>query len=422
MILDRIVRGFLDRRAEDNSLGTGTLNDPGWVSRILAATGGVSSSGQAVTEWTADAVPALYACQRAISETLAMLPLKLMRLDGDDRSEARTESLWRVLHDQANLEMTAFTFKELLTRHLTGWGNAYGEVVRDRGGNVIALWPLPPWRTSVDRDEQNRKRWTYTAPNGQRFQWTHDPARSPILHLQINSTDGFVGRSPIRVLMDAVGLTQAVSQFGADWFANYSSPAMAIKHKGKLGKDGRQHLREEWEKLRGTWGNKHRVAVLQEDMSVERLSCPPDEAQFIETRGLQIEEMARIYRVPLFVIQHMTKSTSWGSGIEQMLNFWLSTGLQPFLVNWSQAIARDCLSLRSLHFEAVWIVQALLRMDTLQSVQALKMQIEAGLLSPNEARKLLDRNRRTDRFGDDYVIPMANTEPSTLAAPAGDAA
>lgn len=414
MILDR----YLERRAEENVYGTGALNDPSWVSRILPALGGVSTSGQIVTEWSAEGIPALNACQRAISETVGMMPLKLIKRDDKARTRvpAVDDSLYWVLHDLANEETTAFTFKELLTRHLVGWGNAYAEIIRDAAGRITALWPLPPWAMRVDRDDQNRKQWTYVSPIGKTFSWTFNRLQSPILHLQINSKDGFVGRSPIRVMMDAVGMTQAVNQFGADWFASYSSPAMTITHQAKLSPLARQHLREEWEKLRGTWGNKHRVAVLQEGMKLERMSCPPDEAQFIETRSFQIEEMARVYRVPLFVIQHMTKSTSWGSGIEQMMLLWLATGLGPYLEQWSQAIARDCLTQRTFTtHKAVWITQVLLRSDAKSQAETLAIEKANGVRSPNEWRELLDLNPRADVYGDEYDVAVANTTPTRLA-------
>lgn len=409
-----ILRSLMERRGEE--VAGGALTDRGWISSMVNSGGGMSTSGLAVTEWTAEGIPALYACQRAISETVGQIPLKLMRTSGKGKTPDTDNPLYWVLHNLFNPEMTAFEGKEMLTRHLAGWGNAYGEIVRNASGQVTAIWPLMPWRMRVDRDDLNRRRWTYTAPNGRTFVWVFNPNTPPIFHLRINSLDGLVGRSPVRVLMDSVGMTQAVNQFGADWFNNYSSPAVALEYPGRLKPEARQHLREEWEKLRGSWGNKHRVAILQEGMKLARYSCPPEEAQFIETRSFQIEETARMYRVPLFAIQHMTKSTSWGTGIEQMMLGWLATGLMAYLVQWQQAGARDCLTQRTFTtHQLVWVLASLLRTDIKTQMDALKIQKEIGAASPNDILALLDLNPRTDEFADEYDVGIANTMPASLA-------
>lgn len=416
MILERA----LEHRGEE--LAGSTLTDRGWVASMMQSSGSVSAAGVPVTEWTAEGIPAMYACQRAISETLAQVPLKLIKYDGTERLPDTENPLYWVLHDLANPEMTAFTFKEMLTRHLVGWGNGYAEIVRDKSGAVIALWPLMPWRMVVDRDLLNRKRWRYTAPDGRPYEWTFDPIRPPILHLMINSAEGLVGRSPVRILMDSLGLTQAASRFGAEWFGKHAQPNIALKHPGRISKAAKDNLRKTWESLRGEWGSKHRTAVLEEGLSIEKYSCSPNESQFIETRSMQIEETARIYRVPLFVVQHMTKSTSWGTGLEQMMLGWMSTGLDPYFTQWQQVIARDCLTQRTFTtHKAVWIMGALLRTDIKSQSQALEIQKRNGVINANEWRAILDMNRRSDAFGDDYDVAIANTTPMSLAVAAAAA-
>lgn len=414
MIAERL---FSPRRRAAEETSGGTLTDRGWISSMISGSGAVSSAGQQVTPWTAEGIPAVYACQRAISETVGQIPLKLMRVTEGGKEPDTDNPLYSVLHDLANPEMTAYHFKEMQTRFLAGWGNAYAEIIRDAAGRVVAKWPLMPWRMEVDREAgTNIKRWTYHAPNGQRYTWRWNANRPPIEHCMINTVDGLVGRSPIRVLMDSVGMTQAVNQFGADWFAGYATPAGILSHPQKLGAPGRQHLREEWEKMHGTWGNKHRVAILQEGMTFTQMSSPPDEAQFIETKGFQIGEMCRIYRVPPFVVGHMEKATTWGSGIEQMMLGWLSTGLQPYLVGWKQTIKRDCLTQKSFNtHEPVWVERALLRSDFKTRMEGYEIQQRIGLASPNEQRGWEDLNRRTDAFGDDYMVPTNNLTPSSLA-------
>lgn len=411
MFLDRL----LESRAEETA--GGTLTDRGWVASLLQSSGGMSTAGIAVDEWKAEGLPAMYACQRAISETVGHLPLKVLNTEGANRLPAIDDPLYYVLHDLMNPELTAYDGKEMMTRWLTGWGRSYAEIIWDRG-RVVALWPLVPWRMKVDRDEQNRKRWTYTAPNGRVMVWVFNAERPPILHLMINSADGLDGRSPVRVHMDTIGAALGTRQFGADFLKNYASPSVIATHPGKLTKEAKDNIRSSWEEMRGSWGNKHRMAVLTEGLKVEKMSCPPDEAQFIETYGMQIEEMARIYRVPLFIIQHMTKSTSWGSGIEQMMLGWLSTGLSPYLVNWQQALMRDCLTYTALGKRQVaWITAAIVKTAFKDQQQALEIQKRNGVINANEWRGLLDLNPRTDTMGNAYDIPNANSKPHIDTTP-----
>lgn len=414
MILESLLARPRPAAAEETA--GGSLTDRGWITSLIAGSGGVSTSGQAVTPWTAEGIPAVYACQRAISETAGQIPLKLKRYTDNGKVDARDLALYSVLHDLANPEMTAYHFKEMMTRHLVGWGNAYAEIIRDGAGRVTALWPLMPWRMTVDRDDTNNKRWVYQGPGGRLHTWRWHDSRPPILHLMVNSVDGLSGRSPIKVLMDAVGATQAVNQFGMDWFAGYATPAGVLTHPQKLSPQARQHLREEWEKKHGTWGNKHRVAILQEGMTFSQMSSPPEEAQFIESKGFQISEMCRMYRVPPFMVGHMEKATTWGSGIEQMMLGWLSTGLQPYLVGWKQSLARDCLTAKSFNTHTfVWVERALLRADFKTRMQGYEIQQRIGAATPNEFREWEDLNRRTDPYGDEFMVPTNNMAPSSLA-------
>lgn len=391
-----MLERLFDSRATENAGGTLTSGNPfGLVSLLTGSGGGLAStSGLAVSEWTAEGIPAIYACQRAYSETVGMLPCKLMQVAEDMKTPALNDELYYVLKSEANTEQSAYTFKEMMTRFLMSWGNAYAEVERDSTGRVLALWPLAPWGMFVDRDpETNKKRWRYTNRRGQQFTWIDNPNRHPILHLMINSVDGLVGRSPVRVEMDAIGLTQATNQFGSLYFARGTQSGFVAVHKGKIGPEGRRNFRESWEEVNGGWANKQRLLVLSEDVRLEKLTTPPDEAQFLETRSFQIEEMARIYRMPLVMIQHMTKSTSWGSGVEMAMLGWLAMGLSPVLELWKQEIARTCLPLKVKYSrEVVFITAALTRTDFKTLVDGLAIEIQNAMINPNEARSYLEMN------------------------------
>ena len=180
---------------------------------------GPTAAGLAVTEETVEGLPTVFACVRVIASAVAQLPLKLFRVGPDGRkTEAADHPLYEVLHDLANPEMTAYGLRALLTAQLLLWGNAYAQIDRDARGQVTALWPLPPWGMRVRRDDRRRLHFAYYASHQDAQptrEWTYDPARPPLLRLQINTLNGITGRSVVTVLREALGRTAAMQRFGS---------------------------------------------------------------------------------------------------------------------------------------------------------------------------------------------------------------
>lgn len=409
----------LERRYENS--GSTNLVEPD--RSLLQALGlSPSSAGIHVTEQKAEGLPAVYGCVDVISSMEAWLPLKVMRdLDGGGREPDTDHPLYTVLHDLANPFMTAFDFRAVMGRWKLLWGSAYAEVQRDRQGRVTALWPLRTDRMDPPKTNTlNQLVFKYRLQDGSAKDYViSDPDNPPLLRLMINSLDGLVGRSPIRVLMDSLGVSIAARDYGAYTFANKGIPSGILKFKTPLKKDQKDANRENWNKVHGGVSNAGRTAVLEGDVDYTPIGIPPQEAQFIELMKFQLEEVAgRIYRVPGFLLGHTEKSTSWGTGIEQQMRGFLTVTMMPHLTAWEQAIARDLLSRKTFRsHHATFITNALVKPDLLQLSQALKVQIEGGLLNPNEARALIDLPKRTDEEGDAYWRPsnMASTaQPETL--------
>lgn len=405
---------FFERRGEEIPY-TGTLTSPS-VSLISGLSGGMTSAGVRVNEITAEGISAWFACRQVISETVGQLPLKVFRKLDRGKEPDERHPLYFVLHDQLNTEWTAYEGKEFLTRCLADWGNAYAEIQRNTRGEVVALWPLAPNRMTVDRDGQGRKRYRYSAASGALFEWINNIARPPIFHLRANTIDGLIGRSAIRILADCFGLTKAAEEFGSRFFANDATPSMVATYKGRLNAQQKQNLRESWQRVYGGLSNAHRLAILEHDIQLTKMGVDPQAGQFLETRNLQIEEIARILRVPLFMIQHMTKSTSWGSGIEQMMLGFVNITLMPWLTIWQQAIGRDLLTAKSFETHAaLFVVNALVRGDFKTRMDGYAVQIDKGIATPNECRELEDLNARTDPYGDEAMVPTNNAVPASLA-------
>lgn len=400
-----LVGAILERRYETGP--NSTLQEP--TRTILDALGGPAvAAGVRVSETIAEGIPAVYGCVDILANTVGQIPLKLKRRTAEGGSEDdETHSLYPVLHDLANPEMSDFDFRTTMMRWLLLWGNAYAEIVRDAQGRVRQLWPLRSDRMTITRDGLNRLTYTYTLADGTPKVWTFDPARPPIFHLRINSLDGVNGRSPIRVLRESIGFTLAASQYGSRFFANNAAPRGILSTVQNFSKEQREVLRDSWNRVHRGVENVGKIAILEGGLDFKPIGMPPEDAQFIETTKFQLEEIAgRIYHVPNFMVGHTSPSTSWGTGIEQIAIGFVKFTMMPHLTQWTKAIKRDLLSVKSFetHY-AAFVTAALERGDFKSLTDALVAQVTNGLINPDEGRKYLDLNARADGKGKDYWRP-----------------
>lgn len=382
-----LIRSIFERR------DTSVTSPAAWLLESLG--GGKTASGQRVTPVTAEGIPVVYACVSILAETVAQLPLKLVERQQRGKVPATGHPLYAVLHDLANPFMTASEFREVMMRWLCLWGDCYAEIERRADGNVVGLWPLATDRMTMDRQGSDI-RYTYRLKDGGSREWVmRNPDNPPILHLRINSLDGFSGRSPITLLRESLGITVAADRHAGAFFGTGAMPDLVISKKGPgvMSKNARQNFVESWKEKFGGSAKAHGIALLEEDFTVTPLTMPAKDAQFLELRSFQIEDGARIYRVPNFMLGHTTNQTSWGSGIEEMGLGFVNFTLMPWLVRWTQGIARDCLTKKSFNtHEAVFIVSSLVRGDISKRYSAYAVGRQQGFLSGNDIRELEDMN------------------------------
>jgi len=160
---------------------------------------GSTSSGKAVNERTAMQTTAVYACVRILAETLVSLPLHTYKYTDNGKEKVADHQLYYLLHDEPNPEMTSFVFRETLMSHLLLWGNAYAQIVRDRNGRVLALYPLLPDKMTVDRDSKGQIFYKY-----QTFEGTVTLRSDSVLHIPGLGFDGLIGYSPIAMAKNAI--------------------------------------------------------------------------------------------------------------------------------------------------------------------------------------------------------------------------
>jgi HK97 family phage portal protein len=396
----RQVSGYYD---------AGTTTSPN-VSLLTTLGGGPTVAGVQIDEWIAEGMPAVYSCVHAISETVGQLPLKLYKRTTGGRELADEHWLYTVLHDLPNPELTAYQFKELLTRHLAMWGRAYAYVQREPVTNeVIGLWPVHPLRVKVDRNSLNVKRYTVAMPDGVPQEFLFHPDRPPFLHLHMNSNDGLDGRSPIWINREALATNKATQDFVAAYFGNGAVPGIIITHPGKLSEKAKDNFKRQWAEKFGGAANRGKVAVLPEDVKINMVESDPQKSQLTELSQEQISVVARIWRVPNVIIQNHTKDTSWGSGVEQLMIGWVNTGLMPYFEQWTQAISRDCLSRKTYrtHY-AKFVTAALTRGDLKSTMDAIAVGRQNTILSGDEGRELLELNKLSGGQGEVMLIPSGS--------------
>ena len=304
---------------------------------------GGTTSGKTVTERSAMQMTAVYSCVRILSEAIAGLPLHLYRYDKNGRKEkALDHPLYFLLHDEPNPEMTSFIFRETLMTHLLLWGNAYAQVIRNGKGEVVGLYPLMPNRMTVDRDEHGKLFYSYQvgsddAPTMKTGTVILKP--TDVLHIPGLGFDGLVGYSPIAMAKNAIGLAIATEEYGAKFFANGATPGGLLEYPGTVKDPDR--VRESWNKGFSGSQNAGKVAILEEGMKYTPISIAPEQAQFLETRKFQINEIARIFRIPPHMIGDLEKSSF--SNIEQQSLEFVKYTLDPWVARWEQAIIRSLL-------------------------------------------------------------------------------
>ena len=380
---------------------------------------GGSTSGKHVNERTSMQMTAVYSCVRILSEAIASLPLNTFRyLENGGKEKAIDMGLFRLLHDEPNPEMSSFIFRETLMTHLLLWGNAYAQIIRNGKGEVIALYPLMPDRMTVDRDKSGQLYYKYTKSNDEAPTMESGSvylAPSDVLHIPGLGFDGLVGYSPIAMAKNAIGLAIAAEEYGSKFYANGAAPSGVLEHPGTLKDPSR--VRESWQATFGGSANANKVAVLEEGMKYTPISISPNEAQFLETRKFQINEIARIFRVPPHMVGDLEKSSF--SNIEQQSLEFVKYTLDPWVIRWEQALYRSLLSeeeKKTVFFK--FNVEGLLRGDYQSRMSGYATARQNGWMSANDIRELEDLDRIPAELGGDLYLVNGNMLPLTSAGAA----
>jgi len=362
---------------------------------------GTSGSGKSVTAQTAIQLSTVYACVRVIAETVASLPLGVYETSAEGSSKAQDHPLYPLLHDEPNPEMTSFIFREVMLTHLLLYGNSYSQIIRTGRNKITGLYPLLPDKMVVDRDQNGTLYYTYTTRDGTSV--ILDPTE--VMHIPGLGFDGIMGYSPIALEKNAIGLAIASEEYGSKFFGNGARPSGILTHPNTV--KNPKALRESWNSAYGGSANSNRVAILEEGMKFEPIAIPNNEAQFLETRKFQVDEICRIFRVPPHLVGNLEHATF--SNIEhQSIDFAVHT-IRPWLVRIEQAMNRSLLTDKEKGgFYCSFNMDGLMRGDYKSRMEGYAIARQNGWMSANDIRELENLNPMSEEDGGNAYLVNGN--------------
>lgn len=365
---------------------------------LLDVLGGTSTeSGVHVTETTSLHMPSVWRSVALIAGVSAALPLHTYTDGTRDRT---TNALLKDPHP----ELTPLELWRVVGVARVLWGNGYVQKVRNGGGEIVQLWPITPGRVKV-----GRVRPTPDLPSGKLFEVTDDwgaqrvMTSRDILHLPGLGYDGLTGVSPVRAAAGGIGLAQAAERSAGALFGRGNLLGGVLQTEQRLNQEQAEALRSRWDAAASGLANAQRTAVLDSGASFKPIVMPYVDAQFLESRQFQVTEIARMFGVPPFLLMATEKSTSWGTGLEQQAQGWVTFDLGPqWLQPAEQRITKELLPPGE---SAKYALQGLLRGDSSARATFYRAMRDIGAFSANDIRALEDLPPIAGPEGDTYLQP-----------------
>jgi HK97 family phage portal protein len=355
-----------------------------------------SSAGKSVTPRTALGIPAVWRAVNLISTTCAGLPLGTYRNGPDDVRVKVTTGAAAALIDQPHPDMIPLVLWELVYGSICLYGNGYLRKLRNQLGTITELWWVNPARVKCGRlgDAGSGGYVPVGRHLGDKYylldggtDGEHIVYDDTMLHIPGWGYDGVCGVSPIRAAREGLGLALAAEEFGARLFGSGSLATGLLQTDQRVEKADADRLKELWRQGGTGLGSAHDIRVIGSGAKFTQLTIPPEDAQFLETRAFQIEEVARMFGIPPHLLMAVDKQTSWGSGIEQQNLALITYSLQGYLQRVEQSLTKV---LRPQALYVRYTLEGLLRGDSAQRAEFYTKMWQLGALSTNDIRRLED--------------------------------
>ncbi|MEV7240450.1 phage portal protein [Streptomyces sp. NPDC093248] len=373
-------------------------------------------AGVQVTETDALHMPAVWRAVSVVSNVSASLPLHTYAAGTKDRETV-------ALLEDPHPELTRFELWRLVYVHRLLWGNAYLQKVRNGAGAVVQLWPVRPNRVKVDREAPGPEN-----PGGKVF-WIQDDnevrqrrTSREILHLPALGYDGITGCSPVRAAAEGIGLGLAAERAAARLYGSGNMISGVLQTEQRLNKEQADQLKASWRAKYSGYQTAHDVAVLDAGASFQPVTMPYKDSQFLESRQFQVTEVARMFGVPPFLLMATEKSTSWGTGLEQQAQGFVTWDLAPtWLTPTEQRVTKELLPANQY---AKYQLGGLLRGDSAARATFYRAMRDTGAFSADDIRDLEDLTPIGGSEGSMHLQPLymapLGSDP-TAATPAADA-
>lgn len=362
-------------------------------------------TGKRVSSQRAMRLTAVFACVRVLAESIGMLPCSLFKSTGKGKEKATSERIYKLLTLKPNGYMTPQEFWEMVILCLCLRGNFYAYKVKALG-EVAELLPIDPGSVVPKLNSNWEPVYQVTFPDGT----TDILGQDDIWHVRILTLDGLVGLNPIAYAREAISLGLATEEHGARLFGNGAVTSGVLRTEQQLSDSAYQRLKSDFEEKHQGLGNAHKPMILEMGLDWKSMALNAEDSQFLETRKFQLEEICRLFRVPMHMVQNTDRATF--SNIEELGMGFINYSLVPYLTRIEQRINIGLVrESKQGTYYAKFNVGALLRGDMKSRFDAYATAINWGMYSPNDCLELEDRNPRPG--GDIYLTPMnMTTKPS----------
>lgn len=384
------------------------------IEMLFGGYGIPTASGMVVNEQTAMRISVVYRCVSLIAGTIASLPCEVYRYKGGKSELADDHPVYWLLHDEPNPLMTANTFWKNFLWWALMRGNGYGLIGRSGLGAPLGVGLVKP--TSVTTDlSQDKTRLIYQITLD-----TYEVRRfdqSDVMHYPFIGWDGKAGRSPLECAREAIGLAAAAQEFNERFFSQGNAADIAMEFPGNVNDDQMKRILDIYARNRSGLEKQRLPLVSTGGATIKRLDFDAEKSQLVDARNFQVEDICRFYGVPPHMVGHTSKSTSWGSGIEEQTLGFVKFTLRDILKGLEQEVNRKLL--RSTRFYCKFNLDALLRADSKGRSEFYKAAVggtqSPGFMTVNEVRAL--ENLPPLEGGETLFVPVPAAAPDKKEAP-----
>lgn len=339
------------------------------------------ASAAPVTFDTAMQQSAFWACVKLISETIGSMPINCYVTDEDTKTIDRSYKLWRILNYQPNRYQTRIEFFESMALNLCTDGNCYAKIQRNGSGEVISLIPMMSAQTKKYLLEDGAVAYQYETAEGD----IQILSETSVWHVMLFG-NGLIGLSPLAYARQSLGIATAIDNRVSVLASNGGKTTGILTIDSALTEEQRNSVKRQFKKLEE--GNNDGLFVLEAGFNYKQTALSPADQQMLDNRRFQVEDICRFMGVPSVLVNDTSGTTAWGSGIEQIVSGWYKLGLRPILERFEASMKRylmplDDWGMREIEFN----LDSLLRADQPTRLKSLKEAVNAGIMTPNEARK-----------------------------------